>query len=188
MRLEGNITSANVSQAAVDALATYLNQTFAPMGQQNGYLGMVGSDSNKATATRYSDPIMQVIWGPPDLETRFELLANSISSNIRSNADNSRVAAGYVVVEQTFINVRWAWIILPVSCIVLGAAFLFLAVRDTKKTGLPLWKDTGIATFYHGLDYFALHRDQDVVLLSSMRAVAEELQVTMGEDLNLGKF
>jgi hypothetical protein len=55
--------------------------------------------------------------------------------------------------SETLIQVRWEWLLLPVTLNVLGYIVLYSVIRTSKKTGQKqLWKSSTLASLYHGLD------------------------------------
>ena len=57
---------------------------------------------------------------------------------------------GQCLVQETYISVVWPWIFLP-AAICLAVLVLLVAVAvTTKRSGTRPWKDSSIASFFHG--------------------------------------
>ncbi|KAK8109469.1 hypothetical protein PG999_007606 [Apiospora kogelbergensis] len=86
------------------------------------------------------------------LETVTNNLATALTNQIRSvdSGDNYNVATvkGNAVYNETFIRVRWPWLMLPLMEIALSA--LLLAASIIATGGMPLWKTSGLALLVSG--------------------------------------
>lgn len=85
-----------------------------------------------------------------------ERIAKTITSHIRSAAtgdnQNGTTVPGQAVVSQTFIHVRWQWLMLPLIETVLAAILLVVTIVTTNRPGLPLLKTSNIGLLFHGLE------------------------------------
>jgi hypothetical protein len=188
--------AANISQPAIDGITAYISGIFndsswasafpwGPNGTQR-LTGVVEGIFNTTVMSRYAPPVMQQLWESSDLDTLFGNLAASITSNMRANSDGSLKVQGQLGTLETYIEVRWLWLILPVLCICLGAVSLLLAIWHTHKSHVPLWKNSALALLFHGLDYEALRSQTSERLLSQMQKKAGDMQVTFGDELAFG--
>jgi hypothetical protein len=107
---------------------------------------------------------------------------------MRGNADGGRKENGQVLSYEIFIQVRLSWTSLPGVCVVFGAVFLWLAIWDSKKSGLPVWKTSALAILFHGLDYKALHSQTEETSYSRMQDRAKEMTVRMDDEWKSGIF
>ena len=57
---------------------------------------------------------------------------------------------------ETYIHVEWAWIALPALLVVSGAACLIIAMIETKRCGLHVWKTSEMPFLVHGPDSVGL--------------------------------
>ncbi|KAK7917656.1 hypothetical protein PG985_011264 [Apiospora marii] len=79
-------------------------------------------------------------------------LSAALTSQIRS-ADpgdnyNATTVKGRAVYDETYIRVRWPWMILPLVEITLAALLLVASIIATG--GMPLWKTSGLAFLVSG--------------------------------------
>jgi len=80
--------------------------------------------------------------------------AATLTNNIRSAAPGDNVNAttvlGTAYFKETYMQVRWAWLIIPLVEAVLGAVLLVVCILFTRKE--PLLKTSLIALLVHRLD------------------------------------
>lgn len=60
----------------------------------------------------------------------------------------SRTALGM----QTYVHVRWAWLTLPVTCVVSALVYLVTIILMTRRLGALVWKSSVLPYLFHGLD------------------------------------
>ena len=53
---------------------------------------------------------------------------------------------------ETYVHVRWVWLTLTAVLIVSSAAFLALAMLETRYKKAEVWKDSSLALILHGLE------------------------------------
>ena len=140
-----------------------------------GYLrnitGMVQGNVTSGSphqAIAYSPPVMRVLWDPGPsssanaypssqswqdaMSARFDLLATSLSNEIRRNADNAPFVTGMLGTSQTVLKVRWAWITLPAVCVVMSFVFLVVSVWESVRLSVPVWKGDVLAVLACGVE------------------------------------
>ncbi|KAJ9136840.1 hypothetical protein NKR23_g9547 [Pleurostoma richardsiae] len=81
-------------------------------------------------------------------------LADTLTHQIRSNATgdntNASMFSGTAFITETYIHVRWPWLILPLTETVLVAMLLVISILLTR--GQPLLKMSVIAFLVHGIE------------------------------------
>lgn len=187
--LTNNITTVNISQAAVDSISVYLIDIFSngtsSWFDKFGCTGAARASRNITNPNRYEPPSMQALASTPSLNTTFFNLAASISANMRGSSDNQLKATGQLGTYETFIKVRWYWIALPCVCICLGTVFLLVVIWETKKGSLPIWKGSIFAVLTHGLEDVAMRSMEHEALISQIEKSAKEMPVTLREKFKL---
>jgi hypothetical protein len=82
--------------------------------------------------------------------------AATMSNYIRSHAtgDNANASAvvGRAYVNETFIDVRWGWLLLPLLETLVTAGLLALTIWITAGSGQPLLKSSALGLLFYGLD------------------------------------
>ena len=188
--LGNNITTANISQPAIDGISAYISDLFGGEIEWFGQFGctgaaLAGGSSLSAMAGNYAPASMQALVKTPSLDTTFSNLAASISANMRGTSDDQLMAPGQLGLYETFIEMHWPWIALPCICICLGTIFLILVIRQTKKLSLPVWKSGIFAVLTHGLEDAAMRRVENETLNSQIERSMNGMVVTLGEKLKL---
>ncbi|KAJ5937098.1 hypothetical protein N7466_003548 [Penicillium verhagenii] len=82
--------------------------------------------------------------------------------------------------SEVFVEVKWEWMILPGLLVLTGSLFFIATMVVNRKSRMPLWKSSALASFYHGLEE---QEDGSLSTVISMEAQAEESKVRlMGSD------
>ena len=66
-------------------------------------------------------------------------------------ADDTPRVFGQAGINETIVFVRWAWIMLPFGCCLLGLVFLAITIFQTHARRLPLWKSGKLPLILHGI-------------------------------------
>ena len=84
---------------------------------------------------------------------------------------------GKVWATETYVHVRWVWLILPMALAPASMLFLLTAIWPSGKHSIGIWKSSGLATLFHGLESASyandLHRQ------SEMEDISKELTVQL---------
>ena len=178
----------NVSQPAVDGLISFLNTTLVSDGL--GAAGWVEASDTAATAAQYTVPYMQMLWQyANDSSTLYENIGVSISSSMRNKiSTDSPQLFGELGTYQTFIQVRWPWVSLPCICVGVGAIFHLLAIWDSNRKRMPLWKTSALATLFNGLESSTLIALKDAQMSGEIHNISDTFKVRLNNDLRLGEL
>jgi hypothetical protein len=126
-------------------------------------------------------------------ETGMKNMMNSLTSamtrRIRTAPGEGTNAAGPgpVAVGQTtqllpHVNVRWGWITLPTTLLILSALLLILTMITTTKTGATmLWKGNALAHFYHPLTKEARTKFMGAESAKHAEKIARDMRVKWEE-------
>ena len=94
---------------------------------------------------------------------------------------------GTSYVLKIFVKVRWPWMIYPTLLVLGGAIFFGISVAASKKSYLPLWKSSALASYYHRLE--RIGEDEDVYqTISIMEKKAETLDVRLRRSESNGRL
>jgi hypothetical protein len=91
-------------------------------------------------------------WAAPNNVTlHLETLATAMTNRLRQWGNNT--ALGKTFSEETYIEVRWEWLILPVIVLILALFFLLGTIwRTSAENGrVGVWKNSSIVTLLYGL-------------------------------------
>ena len=70
------------------------------------------------------------------------------------------VAPGETWVTSTVVRVRWEWLALPISLLVISIIFLIWTVLLTHRYQVPLWKSSLLATLYNGMEDILIQQNR----------------------------
>jgi hypothetical protein len=88
-----------------------------------------------------------------NLDKHFDNMATALTNSIRSADHTTDIVRGRSYELESFVEVRWCWLILPVG--LLALTFLFLAgtiIRSSmEKESIGVYKSSAIATLLFGL-------------------------------------
>jgi hypothetical protein len=111
------------------------------------------------------------------IETLFSNIANSITNAIR-NGQNSTNIFGTSLQEETYIKVRWPWLILPITLVVLSNGLLVICIVESKKHKIPIWKSSSFVTLFHGGEgNDRIHGDVRALEKHEMEKLAKGIQL-----------
>lgn len=167
-------------------LSQYINLTF--MGSvgdapdtSNGFEGQVESSSDVVEAL-YT---LMVGGNNPNAtpDVIFDNTARSMTKVIRANAHTSdgtakTLALGQALRNETFISVRWLWLILPAAVQLLALAFLVAIIHLTRRAGLEAYKDGVLPVLFHGIDEES-RRNIGRLSLADMAEKAEKTEMVL---------
>ncbi|KAJ4360612.1 uncharacterized protein N0V89_001178 [Didymosphaeria variabile] len=119
-------------------------------------------------------------WSAPNNVTyRMERLATVMTNIMRQAANDTTFGQSFN--EETYIEVRWVWLTLPVG--LLGLTLVFLAgtvIRTSmEKDRVGVWKNSAIATLLYGLPDEMQRKITDSQGHGTPRSKAKELNVRM---------
>lgn len=122
-----------------------------------------------------------------DLNVVTQNLADTLTNQIRSTSPgdnvNSTRLAGNAYVTETYIRIRWQWIIVPLAEAVLTCVLLTLSIFTTRSE--PLLKSSVLAFLFHPLEGL---RAEDLNMIEiNTPSKLEEVSETMMAKLETGK-
>lgn len=95
-------------------------------------------DGFDPSSVDYSTDIMQTIFnnGNATLQTvtnTFAKLATSMTNSMRQNGYDVEKAQGLTYKNEVFIKVRWAWLTLPITLVLLSIVFLAVTMKAERQ-------------------------------------------------------
>lgn len=149
LRLDGKPYEAvtyHIPGPVADLMRTTLRSTlvvragFSPNGSTQADFAYAGYGNSKLVASSFLNIAGQ--W-----ETIFKSVVLGATSYMRSILENREHAVtGYQVAQFTIINVRWEWMVLPVSLFSFTIIFLITTVRANRY--LPAYKNSILPLFF----------------------------------------
>lgn len=152
-----------------------------------------GAKSNSSSNTAIPEDLLRVL-RDSDTNTLFSNLAKSMTRQIRNV--NAAYQVGFPGVDvnpiggvgpangtastmQVFVSVRWRWLALPASLVLLTTTFLILTIINTARHRVPVWKSSPIPLLFSELN------NQDKERLRMASGVVEMESLTAGIDVEL---
>ena len=117
-------------------------------------------------------------------------VARSMSAFIQNNHATSAVT-GFQSHVETYIEVRWLWLILPITTIFLAFLFLALTMYVSSRHTTNPWKSSILPVIFHGLhDTHTRPEIRTEKHLSGMQRVAKDVKVSFRptQDDKVGRF
>lgn len=132
-----------ISQRALTALKQALG----------AFAGSVGLTSEGVLSS--STGLAQGFWyetynGARQPSEVMESVAQSITNSIRQNSGDIHIGTTWALTSH--IVVKWLWLLLPLTMVLLAAVFLALTIRQTKLSGVPGWRSSALAVMEHGVN------------------------------------
>lgn len=124
-------------------------------------------------------------WAPPNnITTYVQRLADAMTHSVRANSNETVTAWGQALMGETYVHVRWEWIILPVLILFISLIFIVATVlkssSEMKEVGI--WKTSALAALMNGLDEPVQRRVGALTKMSDVRTAAERLKVRIVPD------
>jgi hypothetical protein len=94
--------------------------------------------------------MMRPLYEAGDPQDSFSHMAKSMTNYIR--AISNVTEPGRTLRWVTHIRVRWGFIVLPVLLFISACAFTLLSIMETRRLGLPAWKEDAMPMMTYGLD------------------------------------
>lgn len=109
-----------------------------------------------------------------DINSVFQSLASSLTINARSKVCNA-VVNGTAWTDQSFVHVRWLWLILPGSLVALSLAFLVITIIHTRNQ--YIWKSSPLALLFSDLQVDEASTMRPDPTLKGMEDTSRNMQV-----------
>lgn len=110
-----------------------------------------------------------------DSKARLDRVAAALTTYGLSASNTTHL--GTVMLSETYLNVRWWWIIYPSVLQLASAVLLLSTIWYSHRIGAPLWKSSLLAIYYHQIEDLGLKGDTSVERLSGMDKAARETKL-----------
>lgn len=184
----GSNLTFSVDDRSADALLFYLGNLFKGNGSAKWDSGVLA----------FSSDVMEAIFvkGPSNVPQTMANVASAMTNNMRQKSGT--VAIGTAIALETYIHVRWSWLLLPLIMVSLATILLALTVWQSRRCDIPNWRSSALAAMMHGVqedEAGALHMRAFASLgkerISELERWSEVVQVQLrrrgpgGEDYGL---
>lgn len=179
---DANATGYFVSEMSNIPLASFLELMFTANMSGVELPGSGRSDKEIFDLSMYSSDTAQALWFADDLSGLMNNLADRMTDTLRNSyADPTRNKTGTVLMERVYVHVSWLWLILPIALVLLSCGILVAAIISTTKHRAILWKNSSLATLFHGLTAIE-GKTGHLFYNKQMESVARSMQVSLEGD------
>lgn len=117
-----------------------------------------------------------------NLSQRVESVAVALTNyGLQTTNDTVR---GEAIAEESYVRVRWQWIILPAFLELASLLLLVSTIIHSRRQHVPLWKSSILALIYHGVDELRGQEDLNTERLSGMQVTAKTTDVQLVKSEN----
>jgi len=148
-----------------------------------------GAETHIGTETGRCRSYLEMFLYTADLRNVTSSVADMLSHYVRSGKNANRKGdnvAGVSVkgsawVDETYIEVRWGWLSLPLGETLLAVILLFATVVSARKSGVPVLGSSPLGLLFHGLDGDQKVRETKPKSRRRMANVARGIEVQFTE-------
>lgn len=121
-----------------------------------------------------------IIYNSGSVADSFSHMATSMTNQIRSSAKGTHVR-GLVIRTETFIHVRWPWILVPTILVAMSLVF-FLSTAFRSRGQPVLWKSSIFPLLIGQLETNAGHEIAHLRHIGDLQAMAKNIKVEVEQD------
>lgn len=166
----------NMSQKDIDAMQTFFSSLNPPPTNDSALdtLPQFCILYNGTNLTK-SD-LMRAICNTDNIGDSFSRLARSITLSMR-NYETTRAGSpgtspfvdGTTMVYLNYFSINWLYFILPCAMSLFAMVVLVAAIAKSARSATAVWKNSSLATLFHGLDPEALETVDRIVRVVDRR-------------------
>ncbi|KAF2654709.1 hypothetical protein K491DRAFT_716834 [Lophiostoma macrostomum CBS 122681] len=87
-----------------------------------------------------------------NISTHMDRMAAAMTNAMRSSADDTVSVVGYAYEKESYVDVRWLWLLLPLALLGLTLIFLLVTIiRSSMEPSVGIYKTSAIAILLYGL-------------------------------------
>ena len=141
-----------------------------------GKSGMVFDHASSVYALTLSSLEIASIADQGNFSKVLENIASSLNNYLQRYATDQ--IPGQVLIQETYVHVRWAWLVLPLMLVIVGILTLLQTIWQTKQQNAVMWKSSILPLLYRGSVQLSSTVDSKTVLpqsgLSTVAAMYED--------------
>ena len=164
----------NITQVSLDGITSKFGTLFPT---KDSAVVLHTSDASLVPETS----AMKSLFLSTNLSNTFDTIALAMTNELRQSSNPARTILGRTNSSLTVIQVRWGWAALPIALVLLGCFFLSISIWESQRFNVEVWKDSSLATLYHGLDQPLLKDSAQAVTTSDMKHRAKSTTVQLME-------
>ncbi|KAF2495221.1 hypothetical protein BU16DRAFT_561511 [Lophium mytilinum] len=184
----------SISPPGANGTFTVSNSTTEAIRQQlafggDGGLSPVDFEDVEGNFRTVMNGIYEFIFQPPyDIVPGMDNIAAAITNSIRRKSDGTELAKGSAWAPQTFVRIRWIWILLPALLLIFSFVFLVGTIVKSTRQNVAVWKTSALATLLHGLSGDARHMLDPETPASEVEATAQRVLVVLSSEKDTSKL
>ncbi|KAI0965900.1 hypothetical protein F4678DRAFT_476309 [Xylaria arbuscula] len=102
-----------------------------------------------------SDIVTAFYWNYYEYANGLDLLVNDTATSMTvafRSFSGAVPVSGHAASTESYVQVRWAFAIVPIFVVVGAAVFLLAMIYQSRKSTTQVWKSSALAMLFHGLD------------------------------------
>ena len=121
-------------------------------------------------------------WLPPNNITKYvQDMATSLTNAVRTYPNSIELVSGSGALE-TYVEVRWPWLTLPLGLVCVAFIFLILTIhQSSQRSDIKTWKNSALAILLNGLTDEAKMAIGPPGELLQMRERAKDINVRLDQ-------
>lgn len=158
IRLTPETCYVNGTKQAPDR-CTYKVNWLSRVSMSNSLSPLLKGDGSLFVSNRpdWSSDTVRAVYGnegnTTEIDSVFHSLATALTRHARSSVCRARMVTGITWGQQSFVHVRWGWLVLPGALMVLSLVFLGITIFHTRNQFI--WKSSPLALLFSGLGFEA---------------------------------
>lgn len=125
-----------------------------------------------------SGNLQKIMGGIDDVDVAMDSMTTSMTDVMHSTGFT---IPGKAFREETYIHVRWAWIILPMLAALFSIMFLIATVTTSRKLNTVLWKDSVLPLLMFWRQADSAEDIESLSIVSEAERVSRNINVFCGE-------
>lgn len=148
----------NGTKQATDR-CTYKVNYFSRLSMSNSLTPLLEGNGTLYVSNRpdWTSDTVRAVYGnggnTTEINSVFQSLATALTRHARSSVCHARTVTGITWAQQSFVHVRWGWLVLPGVLMILSIIFLGITIFHTRNQFI--WKSSPLALLFSGLGFEA---------------------------------
>ncbi|KAI5837342.1 hypothetical protein DFP73DRAFT_589071 [Morchella snyderi] len=110
------------------------------------------ANGNGTVQQQFTTDILRGFAQDPDIARTMGRVSTALTNRLRNLDRGTQKAMGESYTVQSFIRVRWVWLLYPVTLWTASLVFLVCVVVETRGRGMRAWGASQMALVWYGLD------------------------------------
>lgn len=120
-------------------------------------------------------PLVNALWESANLTHTFDHIAVSLTNQVRNTATKCTRVTGTTQKWENHVRVRWVYLTFPAAMVAIGVVYVLLAIIESTRLHMPVWKESALPILLHGLD----NKTQSLLRNSQSQSMAPKAHETI---------